>query len=181
MFFRWFLGFFALISLVGCTSVYPRQLGISQNQWQQYSDVQKEQIIANYAQAKRIQKEQKVEKGDSKLEVKVYGGSVLMPPYTNSKSYQPITFEIKEGDCHLKIPVYAAISKEKTILKACYSDAVLYLDPSPYNPNLAKGALQFPYMPVWKRGFTYPPMNSEGLTKLRGGRVSILEIDNNHD
>jgi hypothetical protein len=174
---RFLIVIFSFLMLAGCATVSPNKLGISQSQWSQYSEQQRQQIIHNYHQAQAVEHQLHAKNNHSVLAVKIQGGQVLMPPYTNLQAYQPVAFDIKAGSCHQKVALLSANgSQQKTNLKACYSGDILFLDPSPYDPNLAKGALQFAYMPLWKRGFTYNNVTSSGFTKLTGGSVFIQEV-----
>ncbi len=163
--------------LLSACAVSPNQLGISQSEWNQYSEQQRQQIKHNYRQAQEVKHEIHAKNGNSVLAVRVQGGQVLMPPYTSLQPYQAVAFNVKEGECNLKIAMVQPNNPDqKTSLKVCYANGVLYFDPSPYDPNFAKGALQFAYMPVWKRGFTYSNMSSTGFTKLTNATVFVKEI-----
>src|SRR6202011_5975839 len=96
--------------------------------------------------------------------------------------YQPISFNLRQGDCNKKIPVISAIDPDqKGKLAVCYKDDTLYMDPSEYDPMLSLGALQFPYMPAWKRGFTYPNVTSTGLLKLTNVDVVVKQVVSGDD
>jgi len=171
--------FLTFLFLTGC-AVSPRQLGISQSEWNQYSAQQQNAIRANYNHAERTKKPTQP-KTNSELAINVQGGTVLMPPnFEVAQSYQPISFHIKDGDCRVKIPVYPANGSNKQAkLLACYQDDILYLDPSPYQPNKTIGALQLPYMPIWQRGFTYPNVSSTGYLHLSNANISVSELSSN--
>jgi len=170
--------FFLLIFafLTGCATVYPNRLGISQADWDQYSPAKQEQLMSAYEQAQERKKSVHVQAGSGVLSVKVEGGKALLPPYTNLVAYQTVAFTIKQGDCRRKIPVIESDGGEKGKLEVCYKDDTLYLDPSPYDSALSLGSLQFPYMPVWKRGFTYPNVTSTGLLKLTNAQIYLREL-----
>src|SRR5262249_13216334 len=113
---------FSLFLLSGCATVSPNQLGISQSQWNQYSDEQRQQIINNYHKSQSVKRELHAKSGHSVLAVRVQDGLVLMPPYTSMQPYQPVAFNIKEGSCNQKIAlVQANSSGQKTDMKACYT------------------------------------------------------------
>ncbi len=166
---------FLSIFLVGCSTVSPNKLGISQSEWSQYSEGQREQIIQDYHQTQRA-RTLHAKGGNSVLAVNIQNGSILMPPYTQLASFQPISFNIKEGSCGEKIQVTGTNSSLRTKLGVCYQGGTLFLDPSPIDPNKADGSLQFQYMPIWTRGFTYPDMTSTGIAKLTNVNVSVQEI-----
>ena len=173
---RFLLIVFSFLLLSAC-AVTPNQLGISQSEWNQYSEQQRQQIKHDYHQAQKVKHGMHAKRGNSVLVVRIQGGQVLMPPYTSLQPYQAASFNIKAGECNVKIPlVQLNNSAQKTSLNVCYTNDVLYFDPSPYDPNLAKGALQFAYMPVWKRGFTYSNISSTGFTKLTNATVFVKEL-----
>lgn len=171
--FKWLSVLVLILLTAACATVSPNKLGISQSQWDQYSDSQRQQIIEGYQQAQR-QKVSSSQRSGSVLQVTVQGGEVTSPPFTDFYAYQPISFSIQSGQCHQKIPVVPDQGK-KTALEVCYINDTLYLDPSAYEPAKAIGALQFPYMPVWKRSFTYPDLSSTGRLKLTHVNVTVQE------
>ncbi len=165
------------ILLVACASVTPEGLGISQDQWNQYSQAQKEQIVQGYHEVQKLPKQKYRTSRNSVLSVTISGGQALLPPFTHLQSYQPIAFEIKEGDCQIKLPVKPSSQsgQKGTTLKACYKGGTLFLDPSVYLPSQANGSIQFAAMPVWNRGFNYPGVSSSGIVKLTHVNVYIKE------
>lgn len=169
--------FIAALFLTGCATVSPTKLGISQDEWDQYSAEKQEQLLADYKEAQANKKAMHAKAGTGVLSVKITGGKALLPPYTTLTAYEPVSFTVRQGDCREKIPVIGAdADTQKGKLEVCYKDDILYLDPSPYDPALSVGALQFPYMPVWKRGFTYPDVTSQGLLKLTHVQISLHEL-----
>jgi hypothetical protein len=161
--------------LLAACSISPNRLGIPESQWAQYDDAQRKQIIEDYRQVQAKKKEEHAKSGNSILEVNIEGGSAIFPPYTESQPYQPITFSIQEGDCNRREQILGAGSSNSTILGACYKDQTLFLDPSAYEISKADGSIQLQYMPVWKRGFTYPNISSTGLARLQGVNITIKE------
>lgn len=163
----------SLSLLAGCATVSPAKLGISEADWEEYSSTKQEELISAYEKAQETKRKTSAQLGTGILSVKIEGGTVLLPPYTTPTAYQSMHFTMREGDCHIKIPVIPTDSDKKGKLEACYKDNTLYLDPSPYEPGLSIGSLQFPYMPIWKRGFTYPNVSSSGLLKLKSAQISL--------
>lgn len=174
------LSFLVFSALTACQMVKPNTLGISNAQWQTYSEPEKKKIIDGYHQAQKVKKNKKSNhcaSDKSVLQVSIEGGKVIMPPYTQSKSYQPVNFSIKSGDCNMKVNIQQVGNpKQKVPLEVCYRNSILYLDPSSYDPELALGSLQFAYLPLWKRGFVYPDVNSKGLVKFQHANISIKTL-----
>ncbi|HVV69291.1 MAG TPA: hypothetical protein VHE99_09735 [Gammaproteobacteria bacterium] len=167
---------FLSLFLTGCATVSPNKLGISQSEWDQYSDSQREQLIENYHQAQRS-KISHAKGGSSLLSVNIQDGKALMPPFTQLTAFQPISFNIREGKCNEKLTIVSAENPEQhTKLGICYQGGTLYMDPSPIDPSKADGSLQFPYMPIWSRGFTYPNVTSTGMAKLTNVNITVQEI-----
>lgn len=166
-----------VIFLSSCASISPEKLGISQAQWSQYTPEQREQLAAQYKQTQEMQKSQSAKGGNSALQVNVEKGTALLPPFSGSQPYRPLSFQIREGECGLKIPVMSvANTKQAADMTACYTDSTLYLDASPYEADKAYGSIQFKWMPIWKRGFIYPDVNSTGLVKFKDVDVAVKEI-----
>jgi len=171
-----------LLCLSGCVTVTPHKLGISQEDWDQYSPAKQDQLLSAYEETQQRKKATRIKSGSGVLAVRIEEGKILLPPYTVPVAYQPILFDIKEGQCRKKFSVEPVDESHKAgTLEACYQDDTLYLDPSPYNPQLSLGSLQFPYLPAWKRGFMYPNVSSTGLLQLTDTNIflqQLVESDN---
>ncbi len=176
--YRFLLLLLPITLLAGCASVSPNTLGIPQDQWEQYSDQQRKSITNDYHKTQKAKKSAKHSHSTGAvLAVDISKGRVLMPPYSNLQPYQPISFNIQDGECNKKINVVAPNNpKQKTVLSVCYKDDVLYLDPSPYEESKALGSLQFHVMPIWRRGFTYPSVISTGFVKLTNVDISVHQL-----
>lgn len=171
--------FFATIFLVGCASITPGKLGVSESEWSNYSPEQRAKLSADYQQAQNMRRAQlqQARVGDSLLEVNIQGGRAALPPHLGLQAYQPVIFRIREGDCHREIPIISEISpQQRAMMMVCYSDRVLYLDPSPYDLDKLYGSVLLRFMPTWRRGFTYPGVNTTGLVHLTDVNVSIREL-----
>jgi hypothetical protein len=171
-----------LTILTGCTTVNPNTLGISEKQWESYSKQERKTITDGYRQAQKKKKNESSKHTSDKtaLQVSISDGTAMMPPYTQRVAYQLVNFQIQAGICNMKVDIYQTGNpQQKVVLNACYQNGILYLDPSLYDPNMALGSIQFQYMPLWKRGFTYPDVNSKGIVKLRHANISVklLEAD----
>lgn len=165
------------VFLTGCSTVSPNRLGISESDWEQYSPAKKDQLILAYEQTQQHKKTVHASAGSGVLFVRIQDGEALLPPYMSLTAYTPVTFKVRQGDCHKKIAIHPDnTDAEAGKLEVCYKDDTLYLDPSPYDPNLSLGALRFPYMPIWKRGFTYPSVTSTGLLKLTGVHIYLHQV-----
>lgn len=171
-----------LLCLAGCSTVSPRGLGISESDWEQYSPAKKDQLILAYEQTQQNKRAVHARAGNGVLAVRIEGGEAWLPPYNNPSHYRPISFEIRQGDCRRKIPVEQVGAESGSgKLEVCYKDDILYLDPSPYDPNLSLGSLQLSYMPIWKRGFTYPSVTSTGLLKLTNVHIYVHQVTPSND
>jgi hypothetical protein len=167
---------FLSLFLTGCATVSPNRLGIPQSEWNQYSDSQREQLIENYHQTQRA-KTSHAKGGNSLLSVKIQDGKALMPPFTQLAAFQPLSFNIREGKCNEKMSLISADNpQQRTKLDVCYQSGTLFMDPSPIDPSKADGSLQFQYMPIWSRGFTYPNVTSTGIAKLTNVNITVQEI-----
>ncbi len=181
-----FIYFLLLIFLVsGCATMNtPNKLGIARSDWDEYSPAKKDQLLLAYEQTQERKKNTQIKPGSGVLSVRISDGKMLLPPFSQMTHYQPILFGLKEGECHKKITVKSNDSSQIGHLEVCYQNNTLYLDPSAYDPQLSLGSLQFPYMSIWNRSFTYPDVTSTGLLKLTGVRVLVHQLvasDNSDD
>lgn len=156
------------------TAFYPTELGITTDQWNQYSDQQRQQAVEDYRQS-QLEREKIIPPG-SKLSVNIQGGSIYNSGNTQSL-YQPVSFTINRGNCNQKITFFDAQDpRKKSKMYACYRGDTLYLDPASFDPENPFGSVKFQYLPNWKRGFTYPGINTTGSTKLTAANVTIQEL-----
>ncbi|MDF3054644.1 MAG: putative rane associated protein [Gammaproteobacteria bacterium] len=169
--------------LAGCASVVgPSRLGISDAEWKSYTPEQRAELSANYARAQHTKRGQYVKAGNSVIQVNIHGGRALIPPSPDLQAYQPVDFRIREGECHREISIISDLNpRQKTKVTTCYSEHVLYLDASPYDVDKAYGTVLLRFMPMWKRGFTYPSVNTTGLARLTGVNISIKELSPSTD
>jgi hypothetical protein len=175
---KYLLLFMAAIFFAGCASITPQKLGVSESEWRNYSPEQRTKLSADYQQAQNMRRAQlqQAKVGDSTLEVNIQGGRAVLPPYSELQAYQPVTFRIREGDCHREVSILSDVSpQQKGMMMVCYSGRVLYLDPSPYDLQNLNGSVLLRFMPTWRRGFTYPGVNTTGLVRLTDVNVSIKE------
>lgn len=167
--------FVLAIILTGCAATNTR-LGIPQDEWNQYSYEQKEALQEAYRQAQQRRKIFAAKPGEGVLQVEVQGGTMLLPPYDRQVAYQPLSFTLKQGRCYQDIDVASQDSSKTGKLKVCYTNDTLYFDPSPYDETYSAGSLQFPYMAIWRRGFTYNNVSGTGLLKLTNVSVSVQQV-----
>lgn len=163
----------AAILLTGCTPG-PTQLGLSQQQWQTMSDQQRQQILAGYDQIQHAPSNKTVYAGP-KIVVSLSQGTVMMPPFLQPQHYQPVQFEMKPGQCH-SIALQSLNDSQQVNLPVCYNGLMLALDPSRYEPLLSSGSLRFSYTPLWKRGFAYNGVSSQGYVHLTKVNVVINAV-----
>lgn len=163
----------SVLLLSACTPG-PHQLGISQQQWQTMSDTQRQQLIDGYRQVQQTQHHATVYAGPNVV-VSLSGGQVMMPPFTRAVSYRPVQFEMKPGECH-QITLQAVDGNHQVGLPVCYNGLTLALDPSRYDPLLSEGSLRFNYIPIWKRGFAYNGVSSQGYVHLTKVNVIINAV-----
>lgn len=179
------LPFLMVICLLmsACQTVSPNMLGISSQQWNSYSENEKKNIVNGYKQAQHVKNNAKAKQSradNSSLRVSIKGGKAMMPPFVEREEYQPVSFVIKAGGCQQGIPVLSLSTPPKqNRLTACYVDGILYVDSSPYDPEMALGSLELPNLPLWKRGFTYPDVSSKGRLKFSHVSITVNLIDAN--
>lgn len=172
--FKIYIIFGLLFCMAGC-AVTPEDLGISQQQWAKYSENEQQRILAEHksvSAAKR--KAPRAEAGDNWLQVSIKDGLVKMPPFTRRYKYIPVTFRIKLGTCQ-KILLHTYNGAHSVKLDCCYKDNVLLLDPSRYKIDKWDGSIRLYYSPLWKNGFIYKKINSDGYVYLYDVTIKIKQ------
>ena len=177
---------------VGCaaTKVPPQQLlGIPDSEWQSFDKNKQQELLQIYKQINSANQaeDQQLTKQNNQLEsnlepnkvddanvieVKVYDGSALMPPFTSWQAFTPATFIIPTGRCQ-NAELVQLDGTAKTSLRSCYKDKLLHLDPSRYELSKQQGTISIPYSPLWDYGFVYHNINSGGYVKLKNVTVAV--------
>lgn len=170
--FRIFL-LLCLSSLAGC-AVSPAELGISQQQWNKYNQQEQQNIlIAHKDLIQATRREDLTSTGNSWLQVSIKDGSVMMPPFTKRFKYTPITFRIREGTCQ-KNALHNYKSPNFINLDSCYKNDILFLDPSRYEMDKKDGTIRLYFSPLWRQGFIYKNICSDGYARLHDVTIKIL-------
>lgn len=167
-----------VVLIAGC-GTYPENLGLSLNEWNRLDQVQQDRIIDN---SKQIEKELDIKHkkkrttiSNGALHVKMYGGMVMMPPFTSWESYQPTAFVIAKGEC-TEAKLEATANKDRAIaLRSCFKGNILYLDASHYDPTMKYGSITITASPLWEQGFAYSHLNSIGYVRMKDVTVEIKQ------
>lgn len=170
---RFVILIFAMLCLVGC-AVSPHTLGISNKQWDQYSEAQQQNLVANYEQIQASDLNANIDYNNF-LVVGIKGGTAMMPPFTASYRYNPVKFTIPAGTCEI-VTLHSVIGVSSVDLTACFKNKVLYMDPSRYELNKKLGSIKFHALPLWNNGFSYHNISSSGYTRLRNVTVTIKQV-----
>jgi hypothetical protein len=169
--FRIFL-LLCLLSLIGC-AVSPAELGISQQQWNKYNQQEQQKILTAHKELIRAKRKENLKStGDSWLQVSIEDGSVMMPPFIRHYKYTPVTFRIREGTCQ-KNALHNYKSSNFVKLDSCYKDDILFLDPSCYEMDKKDGTVRLYFSPLWKQGFIYKNICSDGYARLHDVTIKI--------
>lgn len=166
-----------LFAISGCDHLAASdQLPNPQAPWDIHDLAKKPQLVGNDRAKPQKNNIRPMQPKAGTLSVLIEGGTLSFPPFTQASAYVPIMFKIKSGECHKKIEVMPQDrATEPAYLVVCYQNNILYVDPSVDDPKLAQGSLKFSYLPVWKRGFTYPNLSSLGQLKLENVHISIRQ------
>lgn len=166
-----------LLVFAGCAT-YPENLGLSQSEWNGLDQSQQEQIVATAkkleAETVGINKKKKPIVSASMLNVKVYNGSVVMPPFVSWVSYKPESFAIAKGECK-DVMMHASEGENQVALRSCYKENILYIDASHYDPAKKYGSITITSSPLWQQGFAYTHLSSSGHVKLKDVTVEIKQ------
>jgi hypothetical protein len=182
---KFFIFFFSLIiiSLTGCATS-PQTFGISDAEWNGYSKEKQKETLSNYEQLNKEVMQQDREASQmlgnldaTTLDVKIFGGQAVFPPFVDWQSYMPFTATVMENSC-TNAEVDQVDGEKmivKTTLRLCYKDKKLRLDPSMYDPDKKEGTATIPYSPLWDQGFVYHGINTYGHVKLKDVNVIVQQ------
>lgn len=164
--------------LIGCNSISPEQLGISEQQWNKYNVKDQERILSNHKYiTEATEKSSFSAYGDSCLILNIQNGKAIMPPFTEWYPFKPVTLKISEGTCQVT-ELYAIGIKKHVTLCACYNNNVLLLDPSLYEIDKRYGSIRMYYSLLWDDGFNYTNINTDGYARLQKASIFVLKQKN---
>lgn len=167
------------LGLAGC-AISPQKLGISEQEWLGYSDAQREKLLADYQQVVAVEEQQAEneknirEDNTDSIDVMIYGGEAMMPPFTEWYEYQPVTFNLIKNTCSDAV-LNQSNGESKVSLRTCYKDNIFYLDLSRYDLTKNNGAISFSSSPLWQEGFEYSGVSSSGYVRLKNVTVKITK------
>jgi hypothetical protein len=169
-----------LVALTLTACVTPARLGISEEQWSNYSPEEQEKIKEGYREAKKVRapESEAVAPDGSVVKLRISGGNVSMPPFTDTCQYTPVDLQVTNGGC-AKVKIKELNGDKTVTMQVCYRNKTVYIDPSRFDPNKALGSIQLHYSPIWNRGFTYQGVSSTGYVHLTNANVVIRRYDNN--
>jgi hypothetical protein len=101
----------------------------------------------------------------------------MMSPFTQAYSYQPVSFAIQEGSCK-QVTLRQKTEdtdkhKHSVDMEVCFKNNILLLDPSRYDANKSDSSARLYRSPLWRRGFSYPHVNSTGYARLQDVMIKI--------
>lgn len=160
-------------SLAGCVS--HTQMGINNDQWRLLNDKQKQDYVARYRQIQRYQNHRQYQPGASRISVQISGGTANMAPSFDANPFYATKFQLRDGQCR-QVPLIAVQKATQANLTACYIKQVLSLDPSRYKVQDQEGTLFLNYNPVWRHGFTYYGLDSNGYVGLDNVDIKVYAI-----
>ncbi len=167
-----------LIVLFLSACATPNTLGISKAEWNNYSPVEREKIKSGYYAILRGEGKIKKSVSDgSRVQVKISGGKIKLPPFANLENYIATNFLIRDGQCKT-VQISEATAKNTIPMKVCYLNKTLYLDPSRYEIEKSVGSIQLHYSPIWDRSFTYKDVSSSGYVHLTGVNITVARFLN---
>lgn len=161
--------------LVGCVS--NTDIGMNSNQWHLLNDKQKQNYQADYHEIQRYQKHRQYQPGASRISVRISGGSANMPPGFGSYRFYTAKFVIRDGQCR-DVPLIAVQEARQANLTVCYTKQILSFDPSRYKIRDKEGTLFLNYNPVWRHGFEYYGLDSDGYVSLDNVDIRIQAVLN---
>ena len=161
-----------VLLLSACFS--PIELGISENEWQKLTSEQQQKILDNYRAVMHAKMEEQTQLGEQKIQVNIAGGKAMLPPFVRYSTYTPLKFFILDGEC--KYVDLCNVTSGCVQLNVCYKNKVLLLDPSLYKLDQQEASLRIYYSPLWRDGFTYTNITTDGYAKLKNVEITLKEI-----
>ena len=177
--------FAIFLGLAGCADIgsspffTPQHVGISPTHWNQLSTEQKQKILADVGQIQGpqtlIRNTSNKASAGTQLAIKLQGGTAKMPPFEQRYPYQPVTLSLNDNSCHT-VSLQQQGGNHQISLQLCYINNVLYLDPSRYDLSMQYG-LQLPALPVWRRGYRYSDLSSQGYAGLLNINLIVKKVN----
>lgn len=163
------------VALAGCASQAER-LGLSEQEWQGLSSQKQEQMWADHEKIKTLN-EEKSKKAYAGPELNIYmlKGKALMPPFAQYYEIETFAFRMQPGTCQ-SVTLKSVDTTNHVDMSVCYDGLKLSIDPSHYDLTQKDGSIFISYNPIWKRGFTYNNINSQGYVHLRDASISVKAI-----
>jgi len=171
----------ALTVLSACTTFTPHALGISDTEWMGFDKNKQEQLKNLYYEQKQQDSKaaalytiKSAANFKNSLMITVSGGTAIMPPFTNWYAYQAKPFTLIPETCaEVSLQKVPGEENDQIMLRACYFNGTVSLDPSKIDPNKSKGTIIFHYSPIWDQGFTYQNITTSGYVRLKNANVAI--------
>ncbi len=167
----------SLLLLAACAPS-PRQLGLSNQQWQAMTVEQQQQLQADYAKTQRwfADNDTRLQAYQAApIDVTLQRGEAMMPPFQHPIAIAPISARFYSGQCK-NLRLHSPESGSQVKLKACYNGLRLALDPSSWQFSQRQGTLFFYQNPLWESGFTYVDVNSRGYVRLQEADIQIKTV-----
>lgn len=168
-----------VLLLNGCAGISDAtKLGIKETEWAAYDRNKQKELLLNY---KKINKEftsttrSNVDARGSVLNISIYNGKAMLPPFDNLQDYTPVKFTLAKNQCN-DISIYkSSDAKIYTKLRACFYNDTLYLDPSYLDPSKKQGSISIHNSPLWLSGFTYKNITSSGHVRFSKVNIEIAQ------
>lgn len=169
-------GVLAVCLIAGCSGA---PYGMPAQEWASLSMPEIQELQENYQRIKDLRQEEKswqerskITSTTPKIELKIEGGTVKMPPFVKRVEYKPAKLVVYQGHCR-SVKLQEKKGKKKIELEACYLGDIVYLDSSKTDYQWRHGSLRFYYVPIWLSGFTYNNINSQGYVGLNDATINI--------
>lgn len=179
--------------LSGCTTFSPQQMGISDAEWKSYGKEKQAKLLADYQEIYAEHYGKKTPDAnsddsdinqtdlygnnfaDGSLQIKISGGTAMLPPFVYRQAYQPAEFVIAADECQ-NVMLSVSDNTKPAALRVCYKNNILALDPSAFDKTKKDGTVTINYSPLWVDGFTYKNINSDGLVRLKNAAITIKKV-----
>lgn len=108
----------------------------------------------------------------NKVDITITGGTAAFPPAFQQLAFNKIRDQLPAGACH-SLNVVATNNNYATSLYICYAKNTIAIDPSHYDSSTRAGSLILTNNPLWKRGFSYKNMFTDGYVKFKNITITV--------
>jgi len=170
-----------MCSFSGCGTVSAeddeayKSMGIKRSEWVAMSKDHRQELIyqysSNQAKWRRLQSGARAQGQRLFLHIE-QGEAHFGPERRRDKIRTPVEFSMPAESCR-QIKLQAKNQDDATKLQVCYSNGMLYIDPSPIDKKYAAGSVKIPINHILEKGLRFCELSSNGSVSLRNTCLTL--------